>query len=282
MKAAILGCGYVGTAVARLWRSQGITVTATTTRPERVSDLQTVANAVQVVSGCDRAGLAKLLASQDTLLICVGAGRQASYEETYLNTAKTVVSVLNQAPGLTQIIFTSTYSVYGNYEGAWVREDDPAKPATDNGRIMVETEQILLGAATGDSPAGTIPERRVCIFRLGGIYGPGRELAKIYSRAAGTTRPGSGHEASNWAHRDDIVGAIAFAQTHALNGLYNLVQDEIPTVHDLIDRVGQAHHLDPVQWDPSQPSARPYNVRVSNQKLKAAGYEFRHGTFASL
>ena len=78
------------------------------------------------------------------------------------------------------------------------------------------------------------------------------------------------------------MGAIAFAQTHALNGLYNLVQDEIPTVHDLIDRVGQAHHLDPVQWDPSQPSARPYNVRVSNQKLKAAGYEFRHGIFASL
>jgi nucleoside-diphosphate-sugar epimerase len=282
MKAAILGCGYVGTAVARLWRSQGIIVTATTTRPERVSDLQTVANAVQVVSGCDRAGLAKLLASQDTLLICVGAGRQSSYEETYLNTAKTVVQALDQAPGLTQIIFTSTYSVYGNYEGAWVREDDPAKPATDNGRIMVETEQILLGAATGDSPAGTIPERAVCIFRLGGIYGPGRELAKIYSRAAGTTRPGSGHEASNWVHRDDIVGAIAFAQTHALNGLYNLVQDEIPTVHDLIDRVCQAHHLDPVQWDPSQPSARPYNVRVSNQKLKAAGYEFRHGTFASL
>jgi nucleoside-diphosphate-sugar epimerase len=249
-------------------------VTATTTRPDRISDLQAVANAVQVVSGSDRAGLAALLESQNTLLICVGAGRQTSYEETYLNTAKTVVSVLNQAPDLTQIIFTSTYSIYGNYDGAWVTETAPLKPATDNARIMAATEQTLLEAAT--------PELKVCIFRLGGIYGPGRELAKIYSRAAGTTRPGSGHEASNWVHRDDIVGAIAFAQTHALSGLYNLVQDEIPTVHDLIDRVCQAHHLAPVQWDPSQPSARPYNVRVSNQKLKAAGYGFRYPSFRGL
>jgi nucleoside-diphosphate-sugar epimerase len=274
MKAAILGCGYVGKAVAQLWNSQGIEVTATTTSPDRVDDLQKIAAAVQVVNGSDAEGMAALLQGQDTLLICVGAGRQANYEETYLNTAKTVVGALAQAPNLKQIIFTSTYSVYGNYAGIWVREDDPAKPATDNGRTMAETEKTLLQAAT--------PERNVCIFRLGGIYGPGRELAKIYSRAAGQTRPGAGHEASNWVHLDDIVGAIAHAQTHSLRGFYNLVQDEIPTVRELIDRVCTANHLDPVQWDPSQPSARPYNVRVSNQKLKAAGYEFRHPCFEGI
>lgn len=274
MKAAILGCGYVGKAVAQLWSSQGIEVTVTTTNPERVDELQKVATAVQVVNGSDTEGIASLLEGQDSLLICVGAGRQANYEETYLNTAKTVVSVLDRAPSLRQIIFTSTYSIYGNYEGAWVREDDPANPATDNGKIMLETEQTLLNAAPG--------ERAVCILRLGGIYGPGRELAKIYSRAAGTTRPGSGHEASNWVHLDDIVGAIAQAQAQSLNGLYNLVQDEIPTVAELIDRVCTASHLAPVRWDPAQPSARPYNVRVSNQKLKAAGYEFRHPRFEGI
>jgi nucleoside-diphosphate-sugar epimerase len=279
MKAAILGCGYVGTAVARLWSAQGISVTATTTNPGRVEELQTVAAAVEVVNGSNTTGIVDLLRNQDTLLICVGAGRQANYEETYLNTAKTVVNALEQAPQLRQIIFTSTYSVYGNYNGAWAREDDPARPATDNGRIMAATEQTLLNATTGDSHPETLRERSVCILRLGGIYGPGRELAKIYRRAAGSTRPGSGHEASNWIHLDDIVGAIAFAQTHHLSGLYNLVQDEIPTVRDLIARVCTANNLAPVLWDPSQPSARPYNVRVSNQKLKAAGYEFRHPTF---
>lgn len=274
LRAAILGCGYVGQAVANLWRQQGFTVTATTTQPERLEALQRVADRALVVRGDDQAAVADLLAGQQVVLICVGAGRQANYEETYLNTAKTLVNALAPAPDLRQIIFTSTYSVYGNYDGAWVREDDPAQPATDNGRIMLATEQVLLSAATA--------QRRVCIFRLGGIYGPGRELAKIYSRAAGTTRPGTGQEASNWIHQADILGAIDWAQTHQLSGLYNLVQDDIPTVHDLIDRVCQTHHLTPVQWDASQPSARPYNVRVSNQKLKAAGYTFRHPTFEDL
>ncbi|MBW4460878.1 MAG: SDR family oxidoreductase [Nodosilinea sp. WJT8-NPBG4] len=274
MNAAILGCGYVGKAVAQLWSSQGVNVTATTTNPDRIEELRSIAAAVQVVQGSDAGGIAALLQDQDTLLICVGAGRQANYEEVYLKTAQTVVGALDQAPSLKQIIFTSSYSVYGNYDGAWVREDDPVKPATDNARTMAETEQTLLGATT--------PERNGCIFRLGGIYGSGRELAKIYSRAAGTTRPGSGHEGSNWIHLDDIVGAIAFAQSQSLNGLYNLVQDEIPTVRELIARVCQANQLEPVQWDPSQPSARPYNVRVSNQKLKAAGYTFRHSTFEGI
>ena len=274
LRAAILGCGYVGQAVATLWRQQGLTVTATTTRPERLEALRRVADRALVVRGDDGAAVANLLAGQQVLLICVGAGRQANYEATYLNTAKTVVNALAQAPDLQQIIFTSTYSVYGNYGGAWAREDSPAQPATDNGKMMLETEQVLLSAATA--------QRRVCVFRLGGIYGPGRELAKIYGRSAGTTRPGTGEEASNWIHLEDIVGAIDWAQSHHLNGLYNLVQDEIPTVRDLIDRVCQAHHLAPVQWDPTQPSARPYNVRVSNQKLKAAGYTFHQPGFSEL
>ncbi|QQE64454.1 NAD(P)-dependent oxidoreductase [Leptolyngbya sp. BL0902] len=272
--AAILGCGYVGQAVAELWQAQGITVTATTTHPDRLPPLQRVADRAMVVRGNDGAAVADLLAGQQVLLICVGAGRQANYTETYLNTAETVVQALDQAPDLRQIIFTSTYSVYGNYGGSWVREDDPAKPATDNGRIMLDTENVLLSAATA--------ERQVCVLRLGGIYGPGRELAKIYGRSAGTTRPGSGDEASNWVHQEDIVGAIDWAKDQGLSGLYNLVQDEIPTVRQLIDRVSQTYGLAPTPWDPTQPSARPYNVRVSNQKIKAAGYTFQHPTFGDL
>jgi len=40
----------------------------------------------------------------------------------------------------------------------------------------------------------------VCILRLGGIYGPRRELVKIFGRVAGTIRPGNGEDATNWIH----------------------------------------------------------------------------------
>jgi len=271
MKAAILGCGYVGATVAQRWRSQGMGITATTTRPERVPELESVADRVMVMQGSNATAMAELVREQDVVLMCVGAGRQADYRETYLNTAKALVQGLEQAPEVKQVIFTSTYSVYGDHGGAWVTEADSVKPATDRHQITAATEETLLAAGERD--------RAICIFRLGGIYGPGRDLAKIYRRAAGTTRPGDGQQASNWIHLHDIVGAIDFARQRSLRGVYNLVQDEILPVKALIDRVCQAHGLDPVQWDPSKPSTRLYNVRVSNQKLKAAGYQFSHPQF---
>jgi nucleoside-diphosphate-sugar epimerase len=270
-KAAILGCGYVGTAVARRWSTQGIHVTATTTTPERVNDLRGIAEAVRVVHGSDLAAIIDLLKNQDLLLIAVAGGRRMGYEAVYLNTAKTIGAALSQTHNLRQIIYTSSFSVYGDHQGQWVTEEDPIFPATDNTKILAETEQTLLNQVT--------PDRRVCVLRLGGIYGPNRELHRIYSRAAGSTRPGAGTEGSNWIHLDDIVGAIDFAREQSLSGIYNVVQDEILTSRELVDRVCTAHGMAPVTWDPSRPSQRPHNVWVSNQKLKAAGYQFQNPTF---
>ncbi len=146
----------------------------------------------------------------------------------------------------------------------------PPAPATENGKIVEATEQTLLSATT--------PQRKVCILRLGGIYGPGRTLEKIYSRAAGTTRPGKGNEGTNWVHLDDIVGGIDWARQQRLSGLYNLVQDEVPTIRELIDGVCDRHQLASVTWDETQPSTRK-NVRVSNAKIKSTGYQFKHPNF---
>lgn len=263
--AVILGCGYVGKAVARHWR-QKLTLTGTTTRAARVSELEPLLDRVVIVQGQDEIGLRSLLHNQHTVLLSMGAPNADAYEETYLQTAKTLVTVLEDAPTIQQIIYTGSYAVYGDRQGAWVDETTPVQPATRNGEILAETEQILLSAVT--------PERHVCVFRLGGIYGPGRELVKIYRRVAGTTRPGTGTDAANWVHLADIVGAIAFAQQHSLSGIYNLVGSVPITTGELLDRVCRAHNLPPVTWDASQPSSRPYNAKVSNQKLRDAGYQF--------
>lgn len=271
MSVAILGCGYVGRAVAQRWQAEGFSVSASTTRPERVSELYPFANRVLVVRGNDTAGLQALLHDQRCLLVSVAGGRSQGYESVYLETAKTLAALVPQLPDLAQIIYTSSFSVYGDYSGAWVSETDSLKPATANAAVLAETEQTLLALSQ--------PQRPVCVLRLGGIYGPGRELAQIFSRSAGSLRPGAGSEWSNWIHLNDIVGAIAFARQQRLSGVYNLVQDEIVPVRQLLERVCTAHGLPPVRWDAAQPSDRPYNVRVANTKLKAAGYQFVHPYF---
>lgn len=91
-------------------------------------------------------------------------------------------------------------------------------------------------------------------------------------------RPGDGSEYGNWIHLADIVAAIEFAQIHNLNGLFNLVCDEPLPRRELLSRLAEKYALAPVRWDASQPSDRPLNVRVSNQKLKNLGFTFRHPT----
>ncbi len=208
-------------------------------------------------------------------MILVSVGAKSSqrtaegYRSTYLETAKTLVEAIASSRTVRQIIYTSSYQIYGNRQGATADETTPVAPVSLTGEILAQTEQVLWNAST--------PARKVCIFRLGGIYGPGRELIKIYEKRAGTVRPGTGTEATNWIHLEDIVGAIAYGCDHQLSGIYNLVDEAHLTRQQLLDRLFTLHQLPLVTWDSSLPDPSPYNVWVSNQKLKGAGYVFQYG-----
>ncbi|PAX52713.1 NAD-dependent epimerase/dehydratase family protein [Brunnivagina elsteri] len=268
MNVAIIGCGYVGTAVAKCWQQKmTLMITATTTTPERVLELQNIAQKVVVLQGSDRNGLESVLHGQDCVLLSVAPNRGSSYKDTYLQTAETVVEAIKKS-SIKQLIYTSTCSLYGDKKGVLVDEETPTEPESENQRILNQTEQVLLTELKD--------KLHVCILRLGGIYGVNRELVKIYSRIAGKTRPGDGSEAANWIHLDDIVGAIEFARHYHLQGIYNLVDDANLSSREIIDSVCEVHNLPRVTWDTSQSSDRYYNARISNQKIKDAGYKLIH------
>ncbi|BAZ40062.1 hypothetical protein NIES4101_60230 [Calothrix sp. NIES-4101] len=268
MNVLIIGCGYVGSAVAKYWQQKmTLVITVTTTTPERVLELENIAEKVVVLQGSDRAALESALHGQDCVLLSIAPNRGISYADTYLKTAQTVSEILKKS-SVKQIIYTSTCSVYGDKNGALVDEETPTEPRNENQKILQETEQVLLTELKD--------KLRVCILRLGGIYGENRELVKIYSRVAGQTRPGDGSEPSNWIHLDDIVGAVEFARHYHLQGIYNLVDDANLLNREVIARVCETHNLPQVTWDNSQPSNRNYNAKISNQKIKDAGYKLIH------
>ncbi|BAY84303.1 NAD-dependent epimerase/dehydratase [Calothrix parasitica NIES-267] len=269
MNIAIIGCGYVGCAVAKYWKQNNdLVITATTTTTAKVSTLQEVANKVEIVAGSDLEALKAVLQNQDVVLLSVGAKSADSYEETYLKTAENIVSLLKQNSTVKQLIYTASYSVYGDRNGSKVDEETPTAPSNANGEILNKAEQILLSASSEDL--------RVCMLRLGGIYGEGRELVKIFSRAFGQTRPGDGEDITNWIHLDDIVGAIEFSRQHQLQGIYNLVDDAHLKSKELIGNLCQKYDKPNVVWDASQAKTRAYNSKVSNEKIKKAGYKLIH------
>jgi nucleoside-diphosphate-sugar epimerase len=274
----ILGCGYVGSALARHYQTASPTnpnpapqtLTVTTTTAERLGELQQIADQALILDSRDVEALGDQLQQHSHLLVSVGAKRGTAYRDTYLQTAQALTQALEGNRTIGQIIYTSSYSVYGDRQGDWVSETAAIAPQGENAQILAETEAQFLALATAS--------RRICIFRLGGIYGPGRDLGRIFSFAAGKTRPGDGSDASNWVHLEDIVGAIDFALSRNLSGIYNLVNSDPVASKTLLDWVCQQYDLAPITWDPSQTSPRAYNARVSNQKLRDAGYQFRHGS----
>ncbi|MTJ08380.1 hypothetical protein FJR04_11815 [Anabaena sp. UHCC 0204] len=101
MNIAIIGCGYVGYAVSNYWHSNNnLLLTATTTNPDRVPTIETVAQRVIVTLGNDIQTLKSVLKNQEVVLLTVGAKNADSYEETYIDTAKTLVSLLPQFPNI--------------------------------------------------------------------------------------------------------------------------------------------------------------------------------------
>ena len=271
---AIIGCGYVGSALADYWHQRGHVVTGTTTSVLRIPELQPITSRVAVVAGNDLDAMQTLIQDQDTVVVSVAPkGSRAVdanvYAQTYLATAKTLVKALNQSPRVKQLIYLSSCSVYGDRQGRWVDETTPLVAVNPQSQVLQEAEDILLRTV------GT--QYRTCIFRLGGIYGPGRELVNMFAGLSGLILPGTGDRITNWTHLDDIVAGIEFARSNQLQGIYNLVDDSQLTIRQLVELVCARYSLPGVRWDTSQVNVpRRSSLRVSNQKLKVTGYNLIH------
>lgn len=269
MKIAIIGCGYVGSVVARLWHQQGHNITVTTTTPEKVSQLEEIADRVAVLKGDNLDGLKEIISDREVVLLSIGATTRNvdGYREVYLETAKNLVTALRDCPNVKQLIYTGTYAILGNRNGEWIDEESNIAPANEMGEILARTEEVLLSAAVN---------LRVCILRLAGIYGPKRELIKIFRSWAGTTRPGNGEEYSNWIHLDDIVGALELIRLKNLAGIYHLANDTPLKKRELLDTLFDRHGLAKINWDDSTSPALAYNLRLSNEKIKSKGFRLIH------
>lgn len=278
MNIAIIGAAYTGMEAARYLHGMGHTISVTTTSERRVAELEAVADRVVVMRGNDRAKMRELLTGQQAVLLTVAGGMVEKdgqyvmdlelYTDTYVGTAQCLVECLDAAPDLQQVIFTGSWSVYGNAGGAVdVDEDTPITPGSPFQQVYADTESILFGAA-GD-------RLRVCVFRTGTIYGPQvgfvpRQLAAQTLPLGGQTVPFDGASPATIIHRDDVVNALAFALEHRLAGVYNLVNDISESKADYFGRMVATAGGEPINWVGHGTGPKS----LSNRKIKDAGYHF--------
>lgn len=185
MKLLLIGNGYLGQAVGRVFRDHGWEVVPVSlsggegARAADVSDLSSVR------------GLAD--AAPDFIVHCAASGRGGpeAYQRVYVDGCRNLADVFPGVP----LLFTSSSSVYAQTDGSVVTEESPAIPERETGRLLLAAEKVVLEAG------GTVA-------RLSGIYGPGRSviLKKFLSGEAVIEE--DGRRFLNQIHRDDAARAV--------------------------------------------------------------------------
>ncbi len=267
MKVFILGAGYVGTALLADFKKQGIAACASTTREEKVDFLKTHTDHVYVLKSSDMPQLKAVIDQCDAMVILVAPKNSARYEETYLSTAKAVASILKERTGPFTLIYTSSTGVYQGTSCEWVDETTPLSPPSENTKILIETEKTYLNCQNSFI--------NVCILRLAGIYGHGRDLAERANQFSGKEMEGNGHAFTNHIHLEDIVAGIKFCFTHSLQGIYNLANDDHPTRRELYDGLCKKNGLPPPIWKSCDKKENEKGYRVSSDKILQAGFALK-------
>lgn len=261
MNIAILGCGYVGMEAAFLWKKQRHRVTVTTRNPDRLDALSKVAQKALILKGDNEEELLPLIADND-LLVILNAIDTPDYEYPSLPHLLRHLSLEMDSPRA--LTFASSTAIYGDHQGKWVDETSPLLSQSAPSKALVEAEQAYLCMAdVGWS---------VAVLRCAEIYGPGQELSQHVKQLEGQILPGSGKYYTNMIHRKDCAHALVYTQKRHLEGVFNLADDEHPTRQELYDRIAEKFNLSQVKWDPRHPPLFPANKRVSNHKIKAAGF----------
>ncbi|MBU2957272.1 SDR family oxidoreductase [Paracoccus sp. 1_MG-2023] len=261
MEMLVFGHGYSAGYLTPLLTARGWNVTGTTREhPERVA----AAGARPLIWPGAEDSLRQAIARADAILVSAGPGPEG---DPVL--AQFRADLAQARPGW--LGYLSTTGVYGDRQGGWVDEDSELDGSGPRGKARIRAEadwQAL--ARENDLP--------LHIFRLAGIYGPGRgPFAKLRRGSAKrTVKPG---QVFSRIHVEDIAQTL-LASIDAPDpiGIYNLCDDEPAPPQDVIAHAAMLLGMDPPPEIPFEEAAREMSPmarsfyadskRVSNVRIK--------------
>ncbi|MEG9884348.1 MAG: SDR family oxidoreductase [Hyphomicrobiales bacterium] len=177
--------------------------------------------------------------------------------------------------------YLSSTGIYGDHAGKKVDEDTPPVPTTQRGRRRLKAERQWLGLYRNCGLA-------VHIFRLAGLYGPGRNALERV-RAGSARRIVKPGQMFNRIHIDDVVGILKSSIDRPRPGaIYNLCDDEPGPPQDVIAYAARLLGRDPppdiafdtAELSPMAASFYAENKHVANSRIKSElGYRLRYRTY---
>ena len=255
-----IGHGFSARALAARLVPQGWRIVGTTRSPDKADAIADTGVEPVVWPGAD---LGALIAQFPNVLVSAGPD---SAGDPVLNAVED--AVIRAAPDLRWVGYLSTTGVYGDHDGDWVDEDTPLTPSTKRGRARV----------TAEARWQAIPDLPLHIFRLAGIYGPGRgPFAKV--RAGTARRIIKQGQVFSRIHVEDIAQALELSlQRPDPGAIYNLCDDDPAPPQDVIAHAAELLGLPvppaiPFDQADMTPMARSFyaeSKKVRNDRIKQA------------
>jgi nucleoside-diphosphate-sugar epimerase len=278
MHVLIVGCGYVGVPLGAELVRLGHEVFGLRRNVSAENELKAAGIQPLIGDVTKPETLAKLPREFDWVINCIAAGGDAeNYRAVYLQGTRNLIEWLSAVPPK-KFVYTSSTSVYAQNDGSQVKESSPAEPIFETSKILLETEKILLDAASSKKfPA--------VILRVAGIYGPDRGHWFKQFLKSEATMAGDGARFLNMIHRDDLVGGIiATLKSGRAGEIYNAVDDEPVSQRNFFEWLsGTLGKYPPPSVPENSVEDRKRGVtnkRVSNRRLKMElGYQFKHPNF---
>lgn len=261
MTIAILGAGWLGSEIANALGSDAVATTRDGRRPQA---LHPAIDVVPLQLG-DDAPLPAAIVDAAVWVIAVAPGRDQDRRAVYIDGPQRLLARL-ETTAVQRIVWIGSTSALPDDADGEVDVDETCLhwPTQARGRVQREAEDVIEHAATR---AG----RSWMILRMGGLWGPGRELGRLF----GQVDAADGDRRTNLVHRDDAVAATLAAITSRRTGIVHVVADDHCTRREMIDAARAARGDAPAAW--SCAPADPHGKRVTNARLRAwLGVELRH------
>jgi nucleoside-diphosphate-sugar epimerase len=261
-KITILGCGYLGSALAKVCLGKGWQVAALTRNPKTASALRTLGVSKVIESQIQNDDWhGQLDANQDFVVNCVGASSSDpdGYISSYVEGQDSVMKWLEQGQ-VGSFIFTSSISVYPQTEKRLVDETASCLGVSEKGGLLLAAEQKCF------PPVPSIT--RSFVLRLAGLYGPGRHLL-VDRIKSGTTIKGNEDRILNLLHRDDAVDAILTclsAPAQNIGRIYNVSDGNHPTRGQVVTWLAEKLGVPSPGFD-GNGLANDSNRKISNNRI---------------
>lgn len=267
MKVVIAGCGFLGEAAADLFYDKSCSVLGVCASEESVRRLAGKPYPVIARDISSRFTAPQSWEETDALVHCASSagGGPEAYRAIYLEGLKTCLEAFRPR----RVVFTGSTSVYAQTGGEWVDEESETRPGRETGRVLLEAEALALA-------------HHGFAIRLSGLYGPGRSVLLRRFLCGEATIEGDGNRWINQIHRDDAAQAIIhLLLTGAAPGLYNVSDDTPARQRDVYGWLAEALNRPlPPSGPPGEGRKRGWtSKRVSNAKLRAAGWTPRYSSF---